>query len=688
MSKSSSWQRTIWVKALGCGVLLSCTSSDQALRTEADRWGMQKTSYPPSISLKILDKLTKDHKLWQEDIAEVRLCLEAQKFEQQKNLTNTQKSLAQCATTDFAALRLYALRQWVQNLEKSVGKKLGDQELLDRLKAGGLIALLDQKDPLTSLERGSKSPSAGCEKPFKPNEPVMAELREARCAHDFQRSVVLSEKLVQAMRYKKLPMPEHLKQVKEWLSDARSLGNRQEIAKAYGYMWGIYQGTNPLPDSQVKNAVESGLWSARYEALLGRFETAITALRWSQDLIAARGEVIKEADRMELIAEADHIYANRILVEKKDWITAQRVMEESLKRVGLTSEWRHHFLWYHGFYAYLNGNPKVARESLAQLVEEEVEGPAKARALFWLARLSSQLEEKDESRGYLAQLQEEFPFDYYSLLAPKLAGMPLGETGIEFRFQKPRLLGSPLGILKKKPHLARYRRAMELLIAARAKTFARLVGESFYPQIIHSPVKNQADIEGHEYAAKLFYLAGDPYRSLQLIRKIYDQVDQEKRRQGEFVSLLYPTPYLQTFSSVAKAANIPVWTLLGVARQESLFNPEAKSPADAHGLMQLIMPTAQRFANGEVGPEHLYQPKVNVSIAARYLSFLFQQFSHNPAAIFGAYNAGEEVVGYWQKRRYHEDPATLIELIPFQETRRYVQRVWSNEWIYKQLLSS
>jgi soluble lytic murein transglycosylase len=141
------------------------------------------------------------------------------------------------------------------------------------------------------------------------------------------------------------------------------------------------------------------------------------------------------------------------------------------------------------------------------------------------------------------------------------------------------------------------------------------------------------------------------------------------------------------------AAPIDPAVTLGLIRQESSFDPGALSPAGARGLMQLMPATAQATARtlGEsITPAALTaDPAANMRLGTAYLRQLLGQFGGAVPLAVAAYNAGPNRVQEWLAA--NGDPRTAgqdamidwIELIPFNETRNYVQRVLENAVIYR-----
>ena len=147
----------------------------------------------------------------------------------------------------------------------------------------------------------------------------------------------------------------------------------------------------------------------------------------------------------------------------------------------------------------------------------------------------------------------------------------------------------------------------------------------------------------------------------------------------------YPQAFSPLIEDIAEEESIPPSFVRAIAREESSFDPEAVSWAKAYGLVQLIMPTAKRFAT-EVGekatPRTLKKPEVNLKIGARYMAWLWNRLNENPALVPAAYNAGEGAVRRWLVEDSERPLDVFIEEIPYDETRRYTRRVLQTYGVY------
>ncbi len=159
----------------------------------------------------------------------------------------------------------------------------------------------------------------------------------------------------------------------------------------------------------------------------------------------------------------------------------------------------------------------------------------------------------------------------------------------------------------------------------------------------------------------------------------------------ELHDFLYPLAHWDIVKSVSAKYAVDPLLVLALVREESRFDPEARSPAGAIGLMQLMPHTALRLDNklrlGINGPRDLLDAKNNLHVGAYYLSNLLKEFGSYPYAI-AAYNAGEEIVRKWIQKGGYKSADEFIEDIPYEETRNYVKRVLTSFFEYKRISST
>lgn len=156
--------------------------------------------------------------------------------------------------------------------------------------------------------------------------------------------------------------------------------------------------------------------------------------------------------------------------------------------------------------------------------------------------------------------------------------------------------------------------------------------------------------------------------------------------------LRFPILFEDLFDKYAKKRNIDRSWVYGLARAESAFIEDVKSPAGALGLMQ-VMPktgemTAKRIGLKGFKPYKLTQAKTNITIGSAYMKQMLAKFDGNMVLATASYNAGPHRVSKWLPKKGCEEPDIWIEQIPFNETRKYVRRVLYFATIYDWRLGS
>jgi soluble lytic murein transglycosylase len=322
-----------------------------------------------------------------------------------------------------------------------------------------------------------------------------------------------------------------------------------------------------------------------------------------------------------------------------------------------------------GWYALRGmGKPKMARPHFEQLLLASNRAHDQARGYYWLGRTDEALGDKDKARVSFERAASH-PTTFYGQLAEARLGLtnrPLGtqvtNDGALIDFaNRPQIRA--LSLLKQSGEDGRARRLYLSL--------ARFYGDQDSLQMLSARALT-------DYGPSLALAIG-----------------KAAQNQGHDPGLAaYPLGAIPETADIDRSARALTHA---IARQESAFNPQAVSHADARGLLQILPSTARKVAERNriawVEEKLLADPAYNATLGSRYLDEQIQKFNGSLVLTFAAYNAGPNRIPDWIGR--YGDPRRMpldgvvdwIEHIPFQETRNYVQRVMENYQVYKRLLS-
>ena len=155
------------------------------------------------------------------------------------------------------------------------------------------------------------------------------------------------------------------------------------------------------------------------------------------------------------------------------------------------------------------------------------------------------------------------------------------------------------------------------------------------------------------------------------------------------LELRFPLEFRPQVESQAGDRQLESAWVFAVLRQESAFITDARSPAGAMGLMQLMPATARQVAQGlqrrKLRSRDLLQPATNIRLGTAYLRQVLDQLQQHPVLATAAYNAGPHRVKSWLPS-LAMSADIWIETIPFKETRDYLRRVLAYTVIYERRL--
>ena len=152
---------------------------------------------------------------------------------------------------------------------------------------------------------------------------------------------------------------------------------------------------------------------------------------------------------------------------------------------------------------------------------------------------------------------------------------------------------------------------------------------------------------------------------------------------------MYPTDYSEYVEKYSDEYDLDKHLVYSMIKAESGFDPNAVSPRDAKGLMQIMDSTgewaAEKIGLEDFAAEQLLEPETNINIGCWYIARLLKQYNQNTELALVAYNAGSGNVSKWLKDENVSKNGRTLDRIPFEETRNYVEKISKYFSMYKKL---
>lgn len=189
--------------------------------------------------------------------------------------------------------------------------------------------------------------------------------------------------------------------------------------------------------------------------------------------------------------------------------------------------------------------------------------------------------------------------------------------------------------------------------------------------------------------AKIHRDKGENFRAVAALQRAHPDysIYQGNEVSQEVYDIFFPLIEWETIKAEATRHGLDPYTVAGLIRQESVFDPRARSRANALGLMQLLPSTGQLVARkqgvGKITNEQLYNPQLNIKLGTAYLAEMLNKFGKIEYAA-AAYNGGPGRVDKWLNTL----PSNIedwVEAIPITETRLYVFGVMRNSAQYRRI---
>jgi soluble lytic murein transglycosylase len=373
-----------------------------------------------------------------------------------------------------------------------------------------------------------------------------------------------------------------------------------------------------------------------------------------------------------------HFVLGRVYEETekyKEAVAQYDLILEELKKLTVKSATltREKLLWVRAWAIYKSEEWALAAAGFKTLADETTDTAEKSRARFFLARSLTRIDQADEAKKIWTLMTQEDFYSYYSLLAHDELGIKVPP----FKALKPTekfKFDSELSFLD--------RRQKDLFMSLLQHDEVDLA-ERAAQMMADKP--EQLTILGLELARR-----GQRFLPL-FVAFAKLPVEQKLDVFVEKSSLLFPRLFQNEVNEMAEKTGLPKSLIYSIMRQESAFNINSRSPANALGLMQVIPPLAKQLARKHKvdykKAEDLYNPQINIKLGSLELSEQVRRQKDQYAFVAMAYNAGPTALSRWLKTRWRPqfDVVDFVEEIPFDETKLYVKVIARNHLFYDRL---
>ncbi|HEV2055307.1 MAG TPA: lytic transglycosylase domain-containing protein [Methylomirabilota bacterium] len=337
--------------------------------------------------------------------------------------------------------------------------------------------------------------------------------------------------------------------------------------------------------------------------------------------------------------------------------------------------------WRLGWLSWLRAEYAEAAERWGRIQGVRTASPGyRDASMYWIGRTHEQRGDAEGAARQFANVVAEAPRSYYGVLAARRA---------------PRAQANP----------ARNPASAQLAASLPVDPRETLQADAPYARVEALRAVGLGDFADEEMDEAVRGSTGDPrrlyalsaayaqearhFQSLRILRRHFIGLARSAPPSlpRAFWDFFYPLGWRTELNDAATRAALDPYFVAAVVREESSFDPQARSRVGARGLMQLMPDTARQLAKGRglpAGDDMLADPGANLALGSLYLAGLMKEFGE-PRLAIAAYNAGPARVREWWKARATDDVEVWVELIPFDETRFFVRRVMLSWEEYRRL---
>jgi len=342
-----------------------------------------------------------------------------------------------------------------------------------------------------------------------------------------------------------------------------------------------------------------------------------------------------------------------------------------------------------GWFDFLAGRYPEAAGWFQKASEFPADADEYERSLYWLARTREKSGDTAGARELYTKLWNERSWHYYGAMAKgRLDGLAAPDIYRQMLPQNPRGVAMDPAGLRHEPELVQIAQAFGGMRRDSVQSAVELIVLGLFREAsdeLDFVAQGNPDTEQVSRLLPLFEETRDYQRLRTWGWNTLGKPSVPEVANVRSWRALYPKAYLGHVNGMAAENRLDARFILSIIREESAYDPRALSAANAHGLMQLIPPTANNVARSlnlpPVQVSDLRNPPLNIRLGSTYLRQLVDDFQGNMVFAIASYNGGPHNVNKWRERLAALDLDEFVEEIPFRETRNYVKKIfksWSN----------
>jgi soluble lytic murein transglycosylase len=439
------------------------------------------------------------------------------------------------------------------------------------------------------------------------------------------------------------------------------------------------------------NSVPSSAGDARAEALYYLVQTYANARQW--DMARASAEELRRSFPQSSFARRALTTAGQTARDAKNQSEALnffRAAVSSYPGAAEVAQAQFEVAWLAHDGKNYQESSRLLTEHLAVYADKNTDN--RGRAGYWAARDSERAGKLQEARALYEAMQARYDANWYGYLSrQRLDTMNRNGNVQRAAFAPDSPVGRAVANLQTVTVAEELAGPAENERVTKADQLSNIGVDDWAIEELNIAAQSApASPRVNRALARIYRSRQENVRAFNILKKSYPDYAQMKPEElmREEWDVFYPLAYWDIIVQEARAKRLDPHQVAGLIRQESVFDPRARSSARAYGLMQLLVPTGASVArkygiDREVTEQSLYEPRLNIQLGTGYMRDQFDKYGRIEYVAV-AYNAGPGRVPQWRASLPLEIDE-FTEAIPIKETRGYVQGVVRNTLQYERL---